>query len=298
MSQITRGPSRATATLGRYTALAALTLAATAGCRSARAPIPSVTPQPTGEYRDGKFVWLDLVTTDLPGVKRFYGELFGWTFEDVAGTDYTVISHQGRPMAGIVNRPTEAGSLWIASMSVRNVDTAAAYVSAHGGKVLRSPRDVPDRGRLGVVADPDGAIFAIMRSGTGDPADREAQPGDWLWMELWTNDLDSAASFYTGLVGYKDTTVVMPGAGGYHVFAKDRQPRAGVVKIPLQGVRPHWLPYIAVTTPDPIVSRVESLGGKVYLAPSRVADGQAAIIADPSGAVITIQEWPVRRGNP
>ena len=58
-----------------------LLLALANACSSTKKNVPSLTPTPTGVHETGRFVWYDLLTDDVPGVERFYGELFGWEFE-------------------------------------------------------------------------------------------------------------------------------------------------------------------------------------------------------------------------
>src|ERR1700687_2526284 len=65
-----------------------------------------VTPAST-ERHAGKVIWVDLVTPDIAGAKRFYGELFGWSFHDIhtADSDYSVALLEGRPVGGLYQRP-------------------------------------------------------------------------------------------------------------------------------------------------------------------------------------------------
>ena len=46
--------------------------------------VPPINTTPTNESHPGKFIWRDLMTDDIPAVKKFYSELFGWTYLDVA----------------------------------------------------------------------------------------------------------------------------------------------------------------------------------------------------------------------
>src|SRR5262245_49070757 len=114
----------------------------------------------------GKFVWFDLVTDNLPAVRKFYGELFGWEFTDATrfGHPYVVARNYGRLVGGLV--PTEPAanqeiSQWIAYQSVANVDDAVNAVGKAGGRTLVEPVDVSGVGRAAVVADPQGAPFGL-----------------------------------------------------------------------------------------------------------------------------------------
>jgi predicted enzyme related to lactoylglutathione lyase len=243
-----------------------------------------ITQQPTQLVEPGRFVWVDLVTQDVARARSFYGDLFGWTFR--GGDGYTEVLHDGTPIAGIVAATDpERGSEWLASLSVADVDRASALASEGGGIVERGPLDVPDRGRLALVSDPEGALLLLLRASTGDPPDADAVVGGWLWIELWTHDADAATRFYAELVGYEFEVLELDGHP-YHVFAVEDEPRAGVVDAPPE-VNPLWLPYVRVEDPEAIASRAAALGARVVM-----RDDQAAILVDPTGAPIAVQVWP------
>ncbi|HSG81099.1 MAG TPA: VOC family protein, partial [Gemmatimonadota bacterium] len=142
----------------RVAPLAAL-LAFASACASntPRVTLNPVAPAATGTHRIGKFVWYDLVTEDVPAVKRFYAELFGWQYQDIQGDGvvYTIVVHDGDAIAGIVplepNDDRVSSSRWLSLLSVEDVDRAAEQVKRAGGQVNMEPRDYPDRGRLALV---------------------------------------------------------------------------------------------------------------------------------------------------
>lgn len=63
--------------------------------------------------------------------------------------------------------PHDRGPHWMTYFEVRDTDAATARVAALGGRVLSPPRD-RIRGRLALVADPEGAVFALVRSAAED----------------------------------------------------------------------------------------------------------------------------------
>ena len=77
-----------------------LCLAMVTACAGPQAIVPAITPNPTGIYHVGKFVWFDLLTNDVPNAKRFYGELFNWEFEGEPSDDsfYATIKKNGSPI--------------------------------------------------------------------------------------------------------------------------------------------------------------------------------------------------------
>ncbi len=265
--------------------------------------VPPINTTPTNEFHPGKFVWWDLMTYDIPSVKKFYSELFGWTYLDVgeSDNDYTVVLQDGKPIAGMFKLrdvdPKQGFSQWISYLSVADMNQSINYVKANGGKIYREPFDLPNRGAISFIFDSQQAIIALVKSSSGDPVDQDPVYNRWFWTELWTNDVDNSIKFYKELCRYNNRIFDTRADNKYYVLENENRPRAGIVKIPFENVKPHWMPYIAVKDPSEIVKKVEQLGGTVYLSTEGIAGNNAAIIADPSGAVFTVQKWPLEKGE-
>jgi hypothetical protein len=273
------------------------------GCSPDLPVVPPINSTPTGESHPGKFVWRDLMTNDITAVKKFYSELFGWTYIDVgeSDNDYSVVLLDGKPIAGIFKlrdvKADQKYSQWISYLSVADMNQAINYVKASGGSIYREPFELPNRGTVSFAFDSQNAILSFVKSSSGDTKDSDPVYNEFFWSELWTNDVDNSIKFYTELLGYNYKKFDTRAQNKYHVLEKENRPRAGVIKIPFENVKPHWMPYIAVKNPSEIVKRVEQLGGTVYLGTEGIAGNNAAIIADPSGAVFTVQKWPLEKGE-
>jgi predicted enzyme related to lactoylglutathione lyase len=278
--------------------LAALTaLGFALGCAHQAATTPPVTAEAPGAL-PGKFVWHDLVTDDPAACSRFYSSLLGWEFEHTQrlGRSYQVARLDGRRVAGMVPidaKGAERPSQWVGYVSVPDVDRAVDAVARAGGRALVGPLDVP-AGRAAVIADPQGAALGLVRLAQGDPPD-EASPREngFFWMEYLAGDPSAALGFYSDLVGYQ-AEITDTGIGTqYHVLRRGRA-RAGLLPAPRQGVHPTWLAYVLVKDPAGLAARAEPLGGKVLLAPrADLRKGTLAIVADPSGAALALQKWPL-----
>jgi predicted enzyme related to lactoylglutathione lyase len=293
--------------LKRYGILASLLLVLISSCATTGINLPAVTETPNGQFQPGKIIWRDLITDTPAESRRFYEELFGWTFQSVGnvlglGNDdtYTLIRHNGQLIGGMVDanqfdREVEI-SQWVVVMSVEDVDAAAEVFRAGNGSVLTPPTNMSDRGRLAVVADPQGALLALLQTTDGDPVDRQPDYGDFLWDELWTTDPEAASSFYRQVASYDDARSPVQGdpESSYRVLESDGQPRIGMMAHPFDTARPVWVSYIRVEDPAAITARVIALGGEIFVdAQSRSIGGEAALIAGPSGAGIALQTWPL-----
>jgi uncharacterized protein len=278
-----------------------------AGCTAMNLDLPAISDVPTGTRSSGSVVWHDLLTNDPEGSRRFYSALFGWEFERPGlnvgfgdGGGYMLIRHNGELIGGMVdaNQLGREGNIsqWITVISVEDIDAAADAVRSQNGTVLTPPTELPTRGTIAVAADPEGAIFALVRSRNGDPPEREPVLNGWIWNELWTDEVDHAADFYRSVAGY---SVELPRnlqpVNEYRVMETDGRPRVGLMDNPFgDEVPPVWVNYIRVEDPAAITARVEQLGGRVIVeARPRPVGGTAAFIAGPSGAGIALQTWPL-----
>jgi predicted enzyme related to lactoylglutathione lyase len=283
--------------IGALAALLISLTAALAGCAGIDpARIPAIATD-ADVRMPGKVVWHDLLSEDPEAAKRFYGELFGWTFRDVdlgAGRTYTVIEHEGQTIGGIVdgrdlNRTTNV-SRWIPVLSVADMDRAVAAARADGGSVYRTPVEIPRRGRMAVIGDPQGSVLALLESNTGDPADRLANQGDWLWNEIWTTDLDATVAFYRRLEPAFELDSARDGS--YRFLRAGGKPRVGVLPMPFPEIKPTWVAYVRTSDPAAIAAKAAELGGRVLLAPRENPNGgTVAILNDPSGAGFLVQTW-------
>jgi predicted enzyme related to lactoylglutathione lyase len=121
----------------------------------------------------GCLTWNELGTNDVREAARFYAELFGWTYDerDFGGEEpYRVIMNADRANGGIRSlTEAEAGMPpnWLVYLATEEAGAAAGRVGELGGKVLVPPFEVPMGARIAVVADPQGAVFALY-AGTLD----------------------------------------------------------------------------------------------------------------------------------
>ena len=276
---------------------AALLLCPASGLAAHTPQLPPLTTVSGSPRLPGKFVWADLVTDDVPAARKFYGNLFGWTFRDVG--NYTIAANDDRPLCGMFqrprptdsSRPSRAGS---ATSPFRASKRAQHAVTKAGGKVPGRPKKFPKRGEQAVFADAEGAVFGVVKSSSGDPADFLADPGDWIWIQLLSRDGQKAAEFYRAVGGYEIIENTTTNKLSDYVLTSEGYARATVrtIRTDNEKVRPAWLPFVRVKNVGESVAQAKQLGGKALIEPKpELLDGKVAVIADPTGAAIGILEW-------
>lgn len=289
---------RLTLGVAACTAFAGVAVAADLAPTASPAQLPALVSPPTGDRRPGKIVFAELVTPDLASVQPFYASLFGWTFQEAQSgeTKYAQASLDGRPVAGLLQRPMPSGRhpgwlTFIAAGDLGQVDAAAVQ---QGAKVLFAPHRFANLGQEAVLADPQGAVFAVLASTSGDPPDFLAAPGEWIWSSLITTDPETDAAFYKALLGY-DVVTLPDSADTHHLLlAAEGYARASVNPIPAShpDAHPRWISYLRVTDATAMTARVTSLGGRVLVPPRQDRQGgRLAIVADPQGALFGLMEW-------
>ena len=243
---------------------------------------------------------MQLTTTDIAGAKQFYAGLFGWTFRDVPGTrvPFSLAYVGTEQVAAVAERPAPGGAraqpAWLSFFSTQDVDAAAKLAAGEGARVLAAPRDIPGIGREAVLADPQGAVFGVMTSSSGDPADALKPDGVWIWRSLMTTDPTKDATFYGGLFGFTSYTFPAPAGQQHLLLQSENYARASVNTPPanVPGLHPHWLNYVRVDSAAQIVARATQLGGRVLVPPHPDRHGgMVAVVADPQGAPVGVMEW-------
>jgi|SRR5208283_797348 len=263
--------------------------------------LPPIVEPASQEHHVGKVIFVELVTPDITTAKEFYAGLFGWTFRDIqaGATAYAEASLDGHPVAGLIHKEVPAGEhrqpAWLTFIAVRDVDAAKAIALQNGAKLLFEPHSIPDRGRQAVFADPQGAVFAVLASSSGDPPDVLAEPGEWIWSSLITSDPDTDAAFYQKLFDYEVFDLPAEEGAQHLMLVSDDYARASVNTLPASrpNSHPHWLNYVRVEDAVKMTAKVVALGGRVLVEP-RVDrhGGKVALVADPLGAPFGLLEWP------
>jgi predicted enzyme related to lactoylglutathione lyase len=254
--------------------------------------------QETPRFAPGTFCWVELGTSDGEGAKKFYTELFGWDFFDAPvgpSMVYTMLKQDGKDVGALYQIPPEMAAQglpphWLSYISVANVDEAAAKAKDAGATLAKEPFDVMDVGRMAVVQDPTGAMFALWQAGTHPGSSIVNVPNSFCWNELATNDTAKAGDFYAVVFGWGKKVQEM-GPMTYTTFLNGERPAGGMYTLPpdMANVPPNWMVYFAVDDCDATVAKAASLGAKTISPAMDIPTvGRFSIQLDPQGAAFAV----------
>ena len=252
----------------------------------------------------GRFVWYELMTTDVKLARAFYASVVGWGARDASmpGSPYSLFTIGDFPVAGLMNMPEEARRTgapphWIGYVGVDDVDAAVERTKQLGGAVYVPPTDVPNISRFSVVADPQMATLAVVKGQKSGPA-RSAEvgaPGRVGWHELLAADWEEAFAFYSELFGWQKADSHVGVMGTYQEFSAGGETIGGMFTKPATLPLPFWLYYFNIDDIQAAARRVEAGGGQILYGPTAVPGGALILhCTDPQGAIFALLD---RRGR-
>lgn len=112
------------------------------------------------------FVHVELNTQDLGKAKDFYGKLFDWQLEDMAGgMDYTLIKVGEGTAGGMMKHPMPgAPSFWLAYVGVADIHASTAKAKSLGANFIKDVTEIPNVGWFSIFMDPTGAALALFQA--------------------------------------------------------------------------------------------------------------------------------------
>ncbi|MDT0614279.1 VOC family protein [Streptomyces lancefieldiae] len=238
-------------------------------------------------YPEGVPCWVDAQLSDVEAGKRFYGELFGWTFEEGGGTGpgaYAWARLDGEPVAALVRKTDgRMPTVWTVYFAATDAEALAGRVRAAGGQIVTPPQPVSELGTTALVTDPQGAVFALVQP-PGAPRTpghagftgfgRRHEPGTFARVELYTRDTEAAGAFYGDL--FHDALLGPDAAPDFG--------RAPVSDVFPAEMPPHFLVHFLVEDCEAALGTVARLGGRVRVPPFETSYGRVAVVSDGQGA--------------
>ena len=254
----------------------------------------------------GAFIWYELMTDDVSAARAFYTAVVGWDIDPEGhplptGGSYRMIRRSdGREAGGVLEMGAEmkangAKPVWLGYVHHPDVDAAVQAFTAAGGSVHMPAMDMPDVGRMAMVADAQGATLYVMTP-VPPPGDPEATsdafdyalPQHFRWNELWTTDPEAATAHYTKVFGWmQENTMPMGEMGDYRFIEREGGMIGAIGQAQPGGEGSRWQYFVGVDDIDRACKAVSAHGGMVLGEPQQIPGGEYSVYAhDPSGATI------------
>jgi predicted enzyme related to lactoylglutathione lyase len=254
-------------------------------------------------YEHGTPNWVDLTSPDPAASKGFYGELFGWSWDDQVapdGTFYSMASLGSEVVAGLGKLTDEmaaqgAPPTWNTYFATTDCDDTVKKAVAAGGSVVVEPFDIPEAGRMAYVVDDQGAHLGLWQAENHIGATVVTAPNAFSWAELMADDTAAAKAFYGATLGLGSSDSDMGDGNLYTMFTLGEDGVAGTLPPPMDEIPPHWHVYLGAADAAATAKKASELGGTVVMGPVDTPIGPMATIKDPQGAafsIIQMNEWP------
>ena len=247
----------------------------------------------------GRFVWYELMTTDMKAAMAFYTKVVGWGAWDASMPDrpYILFSEGPAAVGGLMGLPADADASgakpgWIGYVGVDDVDATAERIARLGGAVHVPPTDIAGTSRFAIVSDPQSTRFALFKwlnPAQAPRADPDAA-GRVGWNELFAADWEAAFAFYGEVFGWQKEEAEAGETGTYQLFSAGGRTIGGMRTKPAIAPETFWLYYFNVGDVDAAARRVSAGGGKIVHDPMEVRGGRWIVqCMDPQGALFALQ---------
>ena len=247
----------------------------------------------------GRFVWHELMTSDTAAAAAFYPKVLPWRTAPSNMPGYTIWMAGQTQIGGLMAQPADSGGApphWLIYLGTPNVDTICTQAQGLGARLCKAPGDIPNVGRFAVLADPQGATFAVFTPAAGaPPPGASPAQGGFSWHELATTDVAAAVRFYGELFGWRKGPGhdMGSGRGVYQLFEHGGTQVGGIYAAQGAASAPAWLSYVQVADSSRAVAAAKTAGGHLLNGPMEVPGGSwIAVMTDPQGGAFAVQQPP------
>lgn len=247
---------------------------------------------PAFAARGGMPYWIDLRATDLRKASYFYSKLMGWEIKaEQSDSQYLIARKDGLPVAGILPNDGTSPDTWVTYFLADDIEQSLRDIATAGGRTFVDPLPA-QLGLMSVAADAAGALFGLIEPAGEDAFVAAGEPGTVVWHDYSaTSQFAEVIDFYRGVFGWEIVTFEEESGYGYATAMSDGAAFAGLrdaaAAFPPE-VPSFWQSFLGVADVDDACRRAAELGGEVIRAPFEAEFGRLAIIADSTGATVTL----------
>jgi uncharacterized protein len=251
-------------------------------------------------FPDGVPCWVDAALPDVEAGKRFYGEVFGWTFDRNASDEYGFCTNaflDGKRAAALApKRDGRMPTVWSVYFATSDAAATAAKIRAAGGRVITDSMRIGPYGTMAVAVDPGGAVFGLWQFGAHTGFEVQKEPGSFAWTEVHTRDKEAVDPFYEWVFGFggfdiPDVSIDFRtwSPAGEKAVPETAIGGRSVISPAVPAELPaHFLVYFAVADCDATAERVARVGGRIAQEPFETPHGRMATLSDNQGAAFAV----------
>jgi uncharacterized protein len=239
---------------------------------------------------DSRFIWHELLTTDLEKSASFYREVFGYTFEQEADESLVLCNEDG-PQCSVIRIPDKLGipSTWIGYLSVDDIDRIERKAPVIGGSII-----IPATRSEGIPAflmfrGPEGAALKVVEV-DGSNASFSDKQGAIAWNELLCSNPMFSFTFLHVLTDWDREAIKQWPSNVYHLCKSNGEPRAGVQMLNKEILtNAHWLCYFLCDELSTSREAVKANGGSLVTTVMDLPNfGKYCVVMDNNDAVFAL----------
>lgn len=236
--------------------------------------------------KENNFIFADLSTYDLKSARRFYSNVFGWTYK--SGGDYFVAEHKGQQVSGLYETPQKfkdmnMPSFWMSYIQVEDVQETVSKAKSLGGIIELVDETLPI-GKIALIRDVLGAGFTVYE-GDNLNARFENEENALIWNELFTLDFSKIKPFYEGIFNWKFESA--GDADGCRFYIKNAHQQIGAIQEvdnQIKGDKNYWSVFFGVSNKEKTKKIALENGGSIVY-----EDDTTTVLADTHGAFFHIE---------
>ncbi|MFI7656667.1 VOC family protein [Streptomyces albidoflavus] len=254
-------------------------------------------------FPDGAPCWADAMFPDVAAARDFYGQVLGWTFDDLGEEygNYTMALVDGKPVAALmpVMPGPDAPALWNLYLATSDAAAVTGRVEGLGGTVAMGPEDVGGFGITSSLRDPAGTAFSLWQPNTHPGFGLTEVPGAYAWAEVYTRDAAATDRFFPELFGYQVGVMEDPEMD-FRIWSRAGRPVLG--RMAMTDDFPPEVPsyvnvYFSVPDCDAALDTAVRLGGQVHYGPTTTPFGRFAAVSDQQGASFSVIDTGTTEGE-
>jgi hypothetical protein len=223
---------------------------------------------------------------DREGLQTYYGELFGWTFQDMPEVNYALVdTNGGDGLNGGIATAQDGKPRQIVYVSADDAQGTLDKAVALGAQVALPVSAIPSGPTIAIFVDKAGNMVGLVQPGGMDQASTPTKGKGAAvgWFELNGGDFETQVAFYSELFGWDIHTSHAPDFDYGEIHPVKGEPSTGAISVTKGGLTGTTL-WAKVDDLQAFQDRAVALGGQADMPPAEVQPGlNVATFIDPQG---------------